>query len=187
MSGSRQLRTFRAAIRDGAPVEQAALDAGMSLIEANLTLEADAADPPPPEAYEPIGAPRKDDGMARTAKPKDDEVKEIKTPDFAKAIRIISKDIDPADEKNAKARGDLSASWKAIEDDCYCNKAAAKTFRRIRNMSDEVRDDYLRTLYGLMKADNLGISSDLVDQMEDGDAPDMPVSKRTKRALVTVN
>jgi hypothetical protein len=49
--GSKQLRAFRIAIRDGLPLEIAAANAGFSLEEARLTMEADAADPPPPEAY----------------------------------------------------------------------------------------------------------------------------------------
>jgi hypothetical protein len=46
--GSLQLRMFRNAIRDGKSLNFAASIAGMSLTEAKLTLEADAADPPPP-------------------------------------------------------------------------------------------------------------------------------------------
>lgn len=54
-AGSKQLRSFRTAIRDGLPLEIAAANAGFSMEEARLTLEADAADPPPPEAFEMIG------------------------------------------------------------------------------------------------------------------------------------
>lgn len=53
--GSRQLREFRIAVRDGASMEDAAERAGISITEANLILEADRADPPPPECYLPIG------------------------------------------------------------------------------------------------------------------------------------
>lgn len=51
--GSLQLRMFRNAIRDGKSLNFAASIAGMSLTEAKLTLEADAADPPPPRRLRP--------------------------------------------------------------------------------------------------------------------------------------
>lgn len=104
-----------------------------------------------------------------------DQAIEVKQPDFARAIRILDHDIKPAEEQNAESRGDLSAAWKLIEEQCHCNKAAAKVFAKLKAMSDEKRDDYLRTLYGLMKAARIGISQDLVDRMTDSDAPSMPV------------
>ena len=183
--GSLQLRMFRNAIRDGKSLNFAASIAGMSLTEAKLTLEADAADPPPPDAYDLIGSTRKDSDMARTAK-KDDEVELIKTPDFKRAIKVITNDVEPQDERNAEARGEMSAAWKIVEDECHVNKAAAKDFRKIRNMSDELRDDYLRSLYGLMSEDGIGISPDLVDAMGEDDAPAMPVAERKPVELVTV-
>jgi hypothetical protein len=102
-------------------------------------------------------------------------VKLLQAPDFAKMKRIFLNDIKPSEEKNAKARGDLSAAWKAIEDECHCNKRAAKLLHRLHTESEETRDDFLRTLYGGMKALGIGISQDLVDKMNDEDAPGMPV------------
>jgi hypothetical protein len=167
MHGSRQLRQFRTLIRDGATLEVAATQAGLSLTEAKLTVRADEADPPPPEAYEPIGG---DNRMSR----KNNEVETVRAPDFAKMKRIFLHDISPAQEKTAKSRGDLSAAWKMIEDDCNCNKRAAKLLHKLYGESEETRDDFLRTLYGGMKALGIGISADLVDQMNDEDAPTMP-------------
>jgi hypothetical protein len=112
------------------------------------------------------------------AKANDNQVTEIQTPDFEKMKRIFTHDIKGAEEKNAKSRGDLSAAWKAIEDDCHCNKSAAKLLYKLHMMSEELRDDFLRTLYGGMQALNISLSADLVDQMEDGEAPEMPVAKR---------
>lgn len=108
-----------------------------------------------------------------------EKVKEVVAPDFAKMKRIFLNDIKPAEEKNAKSRGELSAAWKAIEDECHCNKGAAKLLHRLRGMSDETRDDFLRTLYGGMKALEIGISQDLVDKMNDEDAPTMPTVDRS--------
>lgn len=70
-AGSLQLRRFRIAHRAGKSLMTACVESGLSLAEAKLTLAADAADPPPPEAYEPIGTTRKESTMARKAKPGD--------------------------------------------------------------------------------------------------------------------
>ena len=115
--------------------------------------------------------------MAKKAKTESEEIVELKQPDFAKMKRIFLTDIKPAEDKNAKTRGDLSAAWKAIEDDCRCNKRAAKLLHKLHGESEETRDDFLRTLYGGMKALGLGISRDLVDQMDGEDAPDMPLAE----------
>lgn len=112
--------------------------------------------------------------MARKAA--NDEVEIVQKPDFERAARILRGDVKPAEEANAKSRGDLSAAWKTIESDCHVNKKAAKDSCRLLNMSPELRDDYLRSLYGMMAVLGIGISRDLVDQMGDGEAPTMPVS-----------
>lgn len=117
-------------------------------------------------------------------------VTQILAPDFAKMKRIFDNDIRPAAEKNAKTRGDLSAAWKAVEDDCHCNKRAAKLLNKLLGESEETRDDFLRTLYGGMKALGIGISRDLVDQMNDEDAPEMPIVEGRglgTESLATVN
>lgn len=185
--GSLQLRMFRRSIAEGKSLTFACQISGITPSEGQLILDDDAANPPSPECFELIGSARKDDDMARTAKKKDDEVELIKTPDFKRAIKVITNDVEPQDERNAKARGEMSAAWKIVEDECHVNKAAAKDFRKIRNMSDELRDDYLRSLYGLMSEDGIGISSDLVDAMGDSDAPSMPVTKRRPVELATLS
>lgn len=111
--------------------------------------------------------------MARSD-PKTAQVTEVIAPDFAKMKRIFLNDLKPADEKSAKARGDLSAAWGSIEKGCGCNKRAAKLLFKLNGESEETRDDFLRTLYGGMKALGIGISQDLVDKMRDEDAPTMP-------------
>ena len=102
-------------------------------------------------------------------------VTQIMAPDFDKMKRIFRADIAPTLEKNAKLRGDLSAAWKMIEDSCHLNKKAAKLLLKLSQETEETRDDFLRTLYGGMKAMGIGISQDLVDKMNDADAPTMPV------------
>lgn len=113
--------------------------------------------------------------MARPKKDEGEIVEQILAPDFEKMKRIFARDIKPAAEANAKTRGDLSAAWKAIEDDCHLNKRAAKLLHKLHGESEETRDDFLRTLYGGMKALSIGLSRDLVDAMNEEDAPDMPV------------
>lgn len=117
--------------------------------------------------------------MARKAKHENEEqqVVALLKPDFERAIRVMSNDVHPQQERNAKSRGELSAAWKVIEDDCHCNKAAAKLYFRLTGMSDEKRDDFLRSLYGLMTTGHMAISPDLVDRMRaDGEAPTMPIA-----------
>jgi hypothetical protein len=99
---------------------------------------------------------------------------EVIAPDFAKMKRIYQNDIRPAAEKGAKHRGELGNAYKAIERDCHGDKAAAKLVFKLYEMTDETRDAYLRTAYGLMRALGIGISQDLVDKMNDEDAPAMP-------------
>jgi hypothetical protein len=99
---------------------------------------------------------------------------EVQPIDAERAIKVMANDIGPAAEKNASARGDLSAAWKIVEDECGCNKGGAKLYLKLSRMSDELRDDFLRTLYTLMKVGGIGISRDLVDAMHDSDAPTMP-------------
>jgi hypothetical protein len=125
--------------------------------------------------------------MARTAKPESEEVVELVTPDFERAIKVMEHDVHPQQEHNAKSRGELAAAWKIIEDDCHCNKAAAKVYFKLTGMSDEKRDDFLRSLWGLMKTGNMGISADLVDRMGEGDAPTMPVQEPRERKLELVD
>jgi hypothetical protein len=106
----------------------------------------------------------------------DNNVEEIKKIDAERVLKVLAHDVAPAEEGNASSRGDLSAAWKIIEDECGCNKAAAKQYYKLSRMSEELRDDYLRTLYTLMEAGGIGISQDLVDKMKGQGAPTMPTT-----------
>lgn len=125
------------------------------------------------------------------ARQDNDQVTEVHAPDFERMKNILLRDIRPAIEKDAKARGDMAAAWKVIQDECHCHKGAAKLLNKLLGMSDEGRDDFLRTLYGGMQALNIGISQDLVDQMQgEGDAPTMPIvppTGPTTADLATIN
>ena len=115
--------------------------------------------------------------MAKTAMREADEkaAVEINKPDFARALRVMKNDIAPLDDANSQSRGDMSAAWKVIADDCHVNKRAAKYFQKLQAASDELRDDELRSLYGLMAEAGIGISRDLVDQAE-GVTKTMPLA-----------
>ena len=77
-------------------------------------------------------------------------------PDFERALRVLKSDIDPAIEGMAETRGDVSAAWKIISDECHVNKAAAWFFRtQVLNASDEKSWDVLRSLAGLLENANL--------------------------------
>lgn len=125
--------------------------------------------------------------MAKPAKPEADEAVEIQPPDFERAIRIMLNDVKPAEEKNASSRGDLSAAWKAIEEECHVNKKAAKLFAKLRAMSEETKDDFLRSLYGLMQAGGVALNRDLVDLAEGEEPPEMPVADKPERKLELVD
>lgn len=97
-------------------------------------------------------------------------------PDFKRAIKVLAHDIGPIAEELSKLSGDASAAWKIIEDGCHVNKAAAKVFKRMTDMTPELRDSFLRSLYGLMATAKIGISQDLVDLMTTGgEVPKMPI------------
>lgn len=100
----------------------------------------------------------------------------VKQPDFVAAIRVLRGDVNPSVEESAKIRGDLSAAWKAIEKDHNCNKKGAKFVHSLMRMDVQVRDDVLRTVYGMMKAAEIGISEDLVSLMSDDDVTTMPIT-----------
>jgi len=107
-------------------------------------------------------------------KPKDDTGNGPAEPDFSGAAELIRKSINPDKEELSKIQGDLSADWKRVQDQYHVNKKGAKDAAKMLTMSTETRDDYLRSLYGMMKAFGIGISADLVDAMGDGNAPTMP-------------
>ena len=114
--------------------------------------------------------------MAKTAMREADEKAAIEAnkPDFERALRVMKNDIAPIEDSNSQSRGDLSAAWKVIADDCHVNKRAAKYFQKLLGASDETRDDELRSLYGLLETAGVGIRRDLVDVAE-GVTKKMPV------------
>lgn len=113
---------------------------------------------------------------------------EIVKPDFERGIKVITNDLNPLLERSAKVRGDQAAAWKVIENDCHLNKKAAKLFHTLLRMDPELRDDFFRSLSGLLEVSGIGISRDLVDQAEGGkQKPVIPVVDKPRPELATVN
>lgn len=201
VGGSQQLRLFRRLFHlDGMPIEQAAALAEMSLGEALLHAEADAANPPPPEAFEILSTPpansrgpeaqSQENDMARTArKPKDDdEGGVIHAKDFDKAISLFKNDIKPAQAKVGEHAQEQSTAFKAIKKLCHIQPAAAKAAFKLFDMEDAKREDWLRAFNGLIEKLGIGIKPDLVDQMQSGEnkGPAPVQSNRPRPTLVTV-
>lgn len=111
---------------------------------------------------------------------------EVKKPDFDLAIRLYREDIRPAQSGVGEYSQEMSTAYKSIKKDANINPQAAKLVFKLDQMEDFKRDDFLRSVYGLMKALGIGISADLVDAMGDGDAPSMPVASRDKPSLMPV-
>lgn len=176
---SLQLESYLRLRGEGCSVATAADESGLSVGEAWLTEDA--------VQRGEIKFIKGDSAMAQTAKPECDEVEEIAKPDFERAIKVMTNDIHPQNERNASSRGELSAAWKIIDDECHVDKAAAKFYFKLTGMSDERRDNLLRSLFGLMQTGNMGISADLVDRMEaEGEAPRMPIVETARDGLATL-
>lgn len=112
---------------------------------------------------------------------------ELPKPDFERAIRVMSNDLNPLTERGAKLRGEQSAGWKVIENDCHCNKKAAKVFHNLMRMDQELRDDWFRTFRGLLEAGGIGITPDMVDMAEGDDAsPIIPIVEAGRPQLATM-
>lgn len=132
--------------------------------------------------------------MARTArKPKDDDGGEVKTKDFALAIKLYRHDINPALSKVGEYNQEAATAYKAIKKSCHIQPQAAKLAFKLDGMEEAKRDDFLRCFTGLLTELNIPLqSNDLVDQMEDkddaGKAPSGPaaVVSRPKPKLVTI-
>lgn len=185
--GSQQLRLFRRLFHlDGMPIEQAAALAEMSLGEALLHAEADAANPPPPEAFEILSTPpansrgpeaqSQENDMARMARqasettpPSGTVSGEYQRPDAAGAFRIYDKEIKAKKAVIAEKTGDLSDPYSRIKDDCNFPRKILDLIVFLENQEDAKRDHFLLALSEGLKTRNLFMPRDLVS-MADGDA-----------------
>ena len=123
-------------------------------------------------------------------KPKPEKVEEIKTPDYALAVRIYRQDIKPAQSKVGEYAQEQSTAFKAIKSRANIQPQAAKAAFKLDDMEESKRDDWLRSFNGLLKALNIFMPKDMVDQAEGNDAAGGDVipsgPRRSRPALVTV-
>lgn len=191
--GSQQQRTYRRLRRDGDTMATACVLSGLSMGEARLLEAEDLRDPPGPECFEllnpaPDPAPHtKEDDMGRPRK--QPEVEQVHTPDYALAVRIYRQDIKPAQSKVGEYAQEQSTAYKAIKKQAHIQPAAAKLAFKLDDMEESKRDDFLRSLNGLLKALNIFMPADLVDAAEGkarvGDAV-IPMGDRKRPQLATV-
>lgn len=185
--GSAQLRAFRRARREGASVEEAATLSGLSIGEARLTAKEDDANPPPPEAYEPIPQPARpcagqpqEPAMARTARaPKEDAVQEVKPMDFDRAKTLYLNDIKPAKTQASSHGQAVAEAIKVIKKHCHIEPQGAKAAFKAFELEDAHREVHVRSFAGMLNAllgrDVLTVNfGDLVDQMETEDGYKRP-------------
>jgi hypothetical protein len=194
--GSQQQRIFRRAIRDGAGLIEAANAADMAIAEARLLANEDARNPPPPEAYEllvttppaPPCAEPENVTMGR-AKKKIDVVELVGAPDFGLAVRIYREDIKPAQSKVGEYAQEQSTAYKEIKKTAFIQPQAAKLAFKLDAMEESKRDDFLRSLNGLLKELRIFMPADLVDAAEGkagtSDAV-VPIGERRRPQLATV-
>lgn len=189
MTGSLQQRRYLALRAADRTMMTAAVEAGIPIAEArlieNAIVRGELALPhPEDQPAAAVAATTGEADMARNAKPKDDEVEELHTPDFKRAVSLYRTDIRPAQAKVGEYAQEQSTAYKEIKKGCHVHPGAAKLAFKLDQMEESKRDDYLRSLYGLMAELKIGISQDLVDQMGDGEAPRMPVAERPPVELV---
>lgn len=190
--GSRQLRAYRIARRGGATVAAACVASDISMSEARLIEADDAKNPPPPEAFIPLtpapeAAPNKEEDVMARAR-KQEQVEQIGAPDYPLAVRIWRNDIKPALAKSGEYAQEQSTAYKAIKKSANIQPQAAKLAFKLDGMEESKRDDFLRSLNGLLKALNIFMPRDLMDVAEGKSTTDavVPIGERAKPKLATV-
>lgn len=171
--GSQQLRLYRRARRAGSTVMTACVESGISMAEARMVESGDAANPPPPEAYElltiaPVPAPaQENDDMARPKKTPAGQINgEVPAPDYDRAIQLYREDIKPAQAKVGEHAQEQSTAYKEIKKGCHIQPQAAKAAFKLDDMEPAKRDDWLRSFNGLLKGLGIFMPRDLADIAE---------------------
>jgi len=191
--GSQQLRLYRRA-RDLDGLSQAdAIAAGGGIItpkEAEIYDAADAAFPPPPEAYELLGKPKKEDDMASAAKDTGEGsgiTGEYSRPDAKTAFKIYREEIAPKKAHMATLKGDLSDPHKRIKDDCHFPRKVMDFLVSLDEMEDAKRDHFLLAMNLGMAELGMTLPRDLVTMAEGKDGDNIiPMGERKKPQLATL-
>jgi hypothetical protein len=127
--------------------------------------------------------------MARQARaPK---VEEIFTPDYAGAVRTYRTDIRSAEGKIGGFAQEMSTAFKHIKKNCHINPGAARLAFKLDRMEEAARDDFLRSLNGLMTELKIFMPKDMLDIANGASATSdesvIPVGERERPRLVTVH
>lgn len=113
--------------------------------------------------------------MARTARKKDDQAEEVKTKDFATAVKLYRQDILPAISEAATQNQTVGEAYKQIKKTCHIQPQAAKLAFKLDKMEDAKRDDFIRCFTGLLAELNISLNPvDLVDLAEGAEPKPRP-------------
>ena len=126
--------------------------------------------------------------MTRAKLNADDSGEEIKSMDFAGAVRVYREDIKKAVSKVGEHSQELSTAYKHIKKQCGISSKAAKLAFQLDGMEDFKRDDFLRALNGLMTELGIFMPTDMIDVANGAVAGEsaIPTGNRVKPRLVTV-
>jgi hypothetical protein len=128
--------------------------------------------------------------MARGPKPQP-KVEEVQTKDYTGAVRTYRQDILPAIGKVGNAAQEASTAYKHIKKNCHIQPAAARLAFSIDKMEEAARDDFLRSLNGLLTELRIFMPRDMIDIANgapvDGDQGIVPTGERPKSFLAAVS
>ena len=126
--------------------------------------------------------------MATAAKKEADVQGEVGKPDFERAMKIYKADIKRSQSKVGEFSQELSTAYKSIKKDCNIQPGAMKLFVKLDNMEESKRDDFLRSLNGLMKTGSIFMPRDMLDFAEGAEASEsvIPTGEKPKPTLQTV-
>jgi hypothetical protein len=194
---SRQLYRYLRLRRAGCPTESAAAQADIGLAEARLhdadeakglLSHIDTTETPPTEPIDSGSTQPKEEDMARTRRKAADQVVEILKPDFELAKRIYFNDIKPAQSKVGEHAQEQSTAYKEIKKAAHIQPQAAKLSFKLVEMEESKRDDFLRSLNGLLQVFRIFMPRDLVDQAEGKDQASnvVPIGDSSRPSLATI-
>lgn len=187
--GSQSLRLFRRAIRDGVPIEEAAIIGDYSLRTAELIVADDLKSPPPPEAFTLLYDPDAPADASSTKEPvmakNDEESGEYQRPDAAKAFEIYDKQIKPKEAHLATIKGDMSEPYQAIKDQAHFPRKVLNFIVALENEEDAKRDHLMLALSEGLKHRQLFLPRDLVTMAAGEDGGDViPTGEREEEDLL---
>jgi hypothetical protein len=189
------------------PTEQAAAEAGIRIFEARAHDEAELAGEyahidttetpvgviqqstaPAAETAQPGAPSPKENDMARGKRKVADQVVEVLKPDFDLARRIYFNDIKPAQGKVGEHAQEMSSAYKELKRNAHIQPQAARMAFRLIDMEESKRDDFLRSLNGLLQVFRIFIPRDLVDQAEVKPDADnvIPIGDSPRPSLATI-